>query len=76
MKSTRCKLLPTSIFPATVYRCISFSLPPCDCCLPGVSVEIDMAAQKVYVTSSLSSDELLAILKKTGRECSYAGVKN
>ena len=41
----------------------------------GVSVEIDMSAQKVYVSSSLPSEELLAVIKKTGRECSYVGVK-
>lgn len=41
---------------------------------PEVSkVDIDMEAQKVNVESSLSSDEILALLKKTGRECSYIG---
>ena len=45
-------------------------------CLPEVTnVEIDMEGQKVLVTSTLSGDELLAKLKKTGRECSYVGVK-
>ena len=34
-------------------------------------VDIDMEGQKVCVESSLSSDEILAILKKTGRECTY-----
>lgn len=38
-------------------------------------VDIDMEAQKVSVESSLSSDSLLAILKKTGRECAYIGIK-
>ena len=38
-------------------------------------VEIDMEGQKVSVQSSLSGDELLATLKKTGRECSYIGLK-
>lgn len=38
-------------------------------------VEIDMEKQKVYVTSSLSGDDLLTALKKTGRECSYIGIK-
>ncbi len=37
--------------------------------------EIDMEAQKVTVESTLSAEELLAILKKTGRECSYIGIK-
>lgn len=39
------------------------------------NVEIDMEGQKVLVTSTLSSDELLTKIKKTGRECSYVGVK-
>ncbi|XP_065884502.1 copper transport protein ATOX1-like [Dysidea avara] len=44
--------------------------------LPEVEqVEIDMEKQKVYVTSSLSGDDLLTTIKKTGRECSYVGVK-
>lgn len=38
-------------------------------------VDIDMEGQKVTVESTLSSEELLTILKKTGRECSYIGVK-
>ena len=38
-------------------------------------VDIDMEGQKVFVESTLSSEELLATLKKTGRECSYVGVK-
>ena len=38
-------------------------------------IEIDMEKQKVYVTSSLSGEELLETIKKTGRECSYAGIK-
>jgi copper chaperone len=39
------------------------------------NVEIDMEGQKVLVTTTLSSDEVLAKIKKTGRECSYVGVK-
>ena len=38
-------------------------------------IEFDMDAQKVFVQSSLSGDELLAVIKKTGRECSYVGLK-
>lgn len=34
-------------------------------------LDIDMEAQKVSVETSLSSDEILAVLKKTGRECSF-----
>ena len=45
-------------------------------CISEVSnVEIDMEGQKVLVTSTLSGDEVLAKIKKTGRECSYVGVK-
>ena len=40
------------------------------------NVEIDMEGQKVLVTSTLTSDEILAKIQKTGRECSYAGVNN
>lgn len=50
----------------------------CGCCFhpPEVTkVNIDMEAQKVDVDSTLSGEELLAILKKTGRECSYLGTK-
>jgi copper chaperone len=43
----------------------------------GVSkVDINMDAQRVYVTTTLPSEEILAALKKTGRECSYIGVKS
>ena len=46
-------------------------------CPSGVSkVEINMDAQRVYVTSTLSGQELLEVLKKTGRECRYIGVKS
>ena len=34
-----------------------------------------MTAQKVFVETSLSSDEVLAAIKKTGRETSYVGIK-
>ena len=34
-----------------------------------------MVDQKVFVTTSLSSDEVLAMLKKTGREVTYVGLK-
>ncbi len=44
-------------------------------CAEVTKVEIDMQGQKVYVTSTLSGEELLTTLKKTGRECSYVGVK-
>lgn len=38
-------------------------------------IEFDMDNQKVFVESTLGSEELLAKIKKTGRECSYVGVK-
>lgn len=38
-------------------------------------IDIDMEAQKVCVESTLSGEELLATLKKTGRECAYIGTK-
>ena len=43
----------------------------------GVSnIEINMEGQRVYVTTSLSSDEVLAVIKKTGRETEYIGTKS
>ena len=56
------------------FTCASFSLKdPCpSLCVPEVTkLDIDMEAQKVSVESTLSSDEILAVLKKTGRECSF-----
>lgn len=43
--------------------------------LPGGidNIEIDMEKQRVYVTSALSSDELLETIKKAGKTCSYIG---
>ena len=38
-------------------------------------VDINMEGQRVLVTTSLSSDEVLAALKKTGRETSFVGTK-
>ncbi len=34
-------------------------------------IQIDMEGQKVFVESTLSGEELLEKLKKTGRECAY-----
>ncbi|XP_067124462.1 copper transport protein ATOX1 [Centruroides vittatus] len=39
-------------------------------------VDIDLDKQRVYVESSMSSEELLAAIKKTGKACSYVGVKS
>ena len=40
------------------------------------NVEIDMDKQRVYVTSTLSADDLLETIKKAGKTCSYVGVAN
>ena len=39
------------------------------------SVETDVGEKKVTVTSTLSQDELLEALQKTGKEVSFLGVK-
>ena len=38
-------------------------------------IDIDMEGQKVYVTTALPSDEVLAVIKKTGRDTQYIGTK-
>ncbi|XP_019647395.1 PREDICTED: copper transport protein ATOX1-like [Branchiostoma belcheri] len=38
--------------------------------------DIDLEGKKVFVTSSLSSEEILETLKKTGKATSYVGTKN
>nr|AAV73808.1 antioxidant enzyme [Gryllotalpa orientalis] len=38
-------------------------------------VEISLDQQRVWVTSSLPSDELLEIIKKTGKTTEYIGIK-
>ncbi|XP_078602737.1 copper transport protein ATOX1-like [Branchiostoma floridae x Branchiostoma japonicum] len=38
--------------------------------------DIDLPGKKVFVTSSLSSDEILETLKKTGKATNYVGTKN
>ncbi|XP_058461732.1 copper transport protein ATOX1 [Malaya genurostris] len=38
-------------------------------------VDIDLDNKKVFVTSTLSSNELLETIKKTGKETNYVGVK-
>ena len=48
----------------------------CDVLIGVTKIDIDMEGQKVYVESTLSSDDLLATIKKTGREVSYVGVKS
>lgn len=39
-------------------------------------IDIDLTKQRVYVESDLPSEELLATIKKTGKTCSYIGVKS
>lgn len=39
------------------------------------NVDIDLKGQRVLVDSTLSSEQLLETLKKTGKSCSYVGVK-
>ncbi|XP_011876153.1 PREDICTED: copper transport protein ATOX1 [Vollenhovia emeryi] len=36
-------------------------------------VEINLPEKKVLVTTALSSDEILATLKKTGKTCQFLG---
>lgn len=38
-------------------------------------VEIDLGAKRVMVTSTLSSDEVLEAIKKTGKETRFVGMK-
>ena len=40
------------------------------------NIETDVASKKVTVTSTLSQDELLEVLQKTGKEVSFIGVKS
>jgi len=54
---------------------LSFSITSFAIPLAVKKIEFDMDAQKVFVKSSLSGEELLDIIKKTGRECSYVGLK-
>lgn len=40
------------------------------------NIDIDLKSQQVSVTSSLSSDELLEVIKKTGKNTTYIGEKS
>ncbi|ELU14038.1 hypothetical protein CAPTEDRAFT_109881, partial [Capitella teleta] len=42
----------------------------------GTDIVTDLASKKVLVTSDKSSDELLEILKKTGKAITYVGPVN
>ncbi|KZC12555.1 Copper transport protein ATOX1 [Dufourea novaeangliae] len=39
------------------------------------NVEIDLKGRKVLVTSTLSSDEVLQVIKKTGKVCQLLELK-
>jgi len=39
------------------------------------NIKIDLPAKKVYVTSTLSSEEVLGYIKKTGKAASFVGVQ-
>ncbi|CAH0721474.1 unnamed protein product, partial [Brenthis ino] len=39
------------------------------------NISISLPEQKVTVTSSLSSDQLLEVIKKTGKKTSYVGTQ-
>lgn len=39
------------------------------------NIETDLASQKVVVTSTMSPQELLAVLEKTGKKVSFIGEK-
>ena len=39
-------------------------------------LDIDLEEKTVYVTSSMSGEELLEVIKKTGKTSSYVGIKN
>ncbi|OQR74625.1 copper transport protein ATOX1-like [Tropilaelaps mercedesae] len=38
-------------------------------------VDIDLTNERVFITSTLSSDDLLEVLKKTGKKSSFVGIK-
>ncbi|CAH1266928.1 ATOX1 [Branchiostoma lanceolatum] len=38
--------------------------------------DVDLPGKKVFVTTSLTSDEILETLKKTGKATNYVGTKN
>lgn len=39
-------------------------------------IDIDLKGQQVSVTSSLSSEELLEVIKKTGKTTTYIGERS
>ncbi|XP_033342004.2 antioxidant 1 copper chaperone [Megalopta genalis] len=39
------------------------------------NIQIDLAGKKLLVTTTLSSDEILNVIKPTGKACKFLGVK-
>ncbi|XP_003490668.1 copper transport protein ATOX1 homolog [Bombus vosnesenskii] len=39
------------------------------------NVQVDLQGNKVSVTSALPSDEILQVIKKTGKSCQFLGIK-
>ncbi|XP_078048602.1 copper transport protein ATOX1 homolog [Augochlora pura] len=39
------------------------------------NIQIDLADKKLLVTTTLSSDEILNVIKPTGKACQFLGVK-
>ncbi|XP_012136652.2 antioxidant 1 copper chaperone [Megachile rotundata] len=38
-------------------------------------IQVDLDTKKIFVTSTLSSDEILQTIKKSGKACQFLGVK-
>lgn len=38
-------------------------------------MQVDLQGNKVSVTSALPSDEILQVIKKTGKSCQFLGIK-
>ncbi|XP_076760755.1 antioxidant 1 copper chaperone [Xylocopa sonorina] len=38
-------------------------------------IQIDLEGRKVFVTSALPSEEILQVIKKTGKACQFVGIK-
>ncbi|KAH0955437.1 hypothetical protein HN011_007082 [Eciton burchellii] len=38
-------------------------------------IKIDLPKKKVFVTTALTSDEILETIKKTGKTCQYLGMQ-
>ncbi|XP_076176700.1 antioxidant 1 copper chaperone isoform X1 [Ptiloglossa arizonensis] len=39
------------------------------------NVQIDLEEKKVFVSCTLTSDEVLQVIRKTGKPCQFLGVK-